>query len=147
MVYQVASNKILISCYFWGTLWTIYMILDPKYFRIDGHMTAVYVLIRVICLEGNIDIKCWQAKHNIENVSRLSTNQNPAFLLEVWDHKMYLLKQFNKNKMFVAAILKKTYNQTFWGFFFIYKTNLQVSVQSTNIILNHRSKDKVAISW
>ena len=56
--------------------------------RIDGHVTVVYVLIRATWKEGNIQWKCCLQNHNIENVTQLSTNQNPECSHEVWDNIM-----------------------------------------------------------
>ena len=57
-VIKLLQTKYLLTVISGGILWSFYIILDPKYLRIDGHMTVVYVLIWATCLEGNIVIKC-----------------------------------------------------------------------------------------
>ena len=86
--------KVLRPKYLYIVLFGVYYVVFKSFYSSQnicyGHKTVVYILIDATCLEGNIHLKCWLAKRNIENVVRLSTNQNPAFSLEVWDNKLWI---------------------------------------------------------
>ena len=111
---------------------------------LDTNTTTHLVVIQAKCLEGNINIKCWPAKHNIEIVARLSTNQNAAFLLEVWDCQLVCLSMIGKvgrghvafpNNIFAQHICPTLTNASQWGLNGVAVFNSGVSEPRSDFLL------------